>query len=307
MYYPYLRGRQFELIALREYAQQKGDKNNIIPIIEPVRATFNSMKLALPKLIDGNVKFALILNPQVGDIQNTSEITEVLRNVLSNRSNWIPAFIVTKKYKDVNRTIIENGYQDVMLILTDMVDIEDPNFNALIGLSNVRFIVTKENKSLKRKIRDKDFVRLDDNFKAQKRNSDYLAIDEEKFSEEHLYYIEDGYAGFSDYTTLVSDFIEGGVSPWAIAIHLTYPKENKEIWIKHFVSDTNDDQSNIQGKFAEAAKKAVDFLDSKRIHTHATTELRSYVNEQKYPGLGMVKKISIKHHLELLNDLLPLA
>ena len=34
MYFPYLRGRQFELIALREYAQQRGDSNNIIPIIE---------------------------------------------------------------------------------------------------------------------------------------------------------------------------------------------------------------------------------------------------------------------------------
>jgi len=71
MYYPYLRGRQFELIALREYALQRGDNNNIIPIIEPVKKTFNSMKLALPKLIEGDVKFALIINPQVGEIINT--------------------------------------------------------------------------------------------------------------------------------------------------------------------------------------------------------------------------------------------
>ena len=87
MYYPYLRGRQFELIALREYALQRGDNNNIVPIIEPVRKTFNSMKLALPKLIEGDVKFALILNPQVGEINNTQvgeinntqEITDALR------------------------------------------------------------------------------------------------------------------------------------------------------------------------------------------------------------------------------------
>ena len=58
MYYPYLRGRQFELIALREYAECKGNNNNIIPIIEPVKKTFNSMRLALPKLIDNNVRFA---------------------------------------------------------------------------------------------------------------------------------------------------------------------------------------------------------------------------------------------------------
>lgn len=307
MYYPYLRGRQFELIALREYAQQKGDKNNIVPIIEPVKATFNSMKLALPKLIAGDVKFALILNPQVGEINNISKIAESLNEELSDKSTWIPAFIVSRNYKEVNLLILENQYQDVMLILTDMVDIENHNFNALVELPNVRFIVTKENKSLKRKIRNKEFIRLDDNFKGQKSNKNYLAIDEEKFTEEHLFYYDDGYSGFSDYTTLVSDYIEGGVSPWAIAIHLTYQKENKEIWIKHFVSDTNDDQSNIQGKFAEAAQKAVAYLDSKNIHTHATTELRGYFNEQKYPGLGTIKKISIKHHLELVNELLTIA
>ncbi|MBT4709725.1 MAG: sce7725 family protein [Flavobacteriaceae bacterium] len=42
MYYPYLRARQFELIALREYAQQRGNNNLITPIIEPVKKTFNS-------------------------------------------------------------------------------------------------------------------------------------------------------------------------------------------------------------------------------------------------------------------------
>ncbi|RLD40570.1 MAG: hypothetical protein DRI86_15030, partial [Bacteroidetes bacterium] len=68
MYYPYLRGRQFELIALREYALQDRDNNLITPIIELVKNTFNNIKLAIPKLILGNVKFALILNPQDGEI-----------------------------------------------------------------------------------------------------------------------------------------------------------------------------------------------------------------------------------------------
>lgn len=68
MYYPYLRGRQFELIALREFALNHGDNSNVTPIIEPVKIKFNNMKLAIPKLIEGNVKFALILNPLVGEI-----------------------------------------------------------------------------------------------------------------------------------------------------------------------------------------------------------------------------------------------
>ena len=34
MYFPYLRGRQFELIALRELVERKKIGQNIIPIIE---------------------------------------------------------------------------------------------------------------------------------------------------------------------------------------------------------------------------------------------------------------------------------
>ena len=41
MYFPYLRGKQFELIALREFATQHPNAEKIVPIIEPVKSTFN--------------------------------------------------------------------------------------------------------------------------------------------------------------------------------------------------------------------------------------------------------------------------
>ena len=131
-------------------------------------------------------------------------------------------------------------------------------------------------------------------------------IPEEKFTEEHLFYKDDGYFGFADFTVLEGEFKEGGAAPYAVAIHLTYQKENQEIWVRHFVSKSNhDSRANIQGKFAEAAKSAISFLDSKGIHNAATNELRSYYNDGAgtYTGLGVVKKISIKNHLELLNQI----
>ncbi len=307
MYYPYLRGRQFELIALREFALQHGDNNNVIPIIEPVRKTFNSMKLAIPKLIEGNVKFALILNPHVGEIKkNIHKITDELMDELADNSKWIPTFIVTNNYNEVISLIDEFSYEDVMLICSEITDSSSEDFGRLIFSQTVKYIVSKENRTLKRKLRGKGklLIRLDDNFKAQKRNSDYLSIPEEKFSEEHLFYHEDGYTGFSDYTVLISDFIEGGRTPYAVAIHLSYKKDNKEVWVKHFTSLSNDDNANIQGKFAETAEKAVLFLNENGIYNEATNELRKYYNEKKYPGLGMVKKISIKNHIELINEII---
>ena len=65
MYFPYLRGRQYELIALRELLENNKLSNNVIPIIEPVRLS--------PTLVSTLEAFAtkkqpcdLIMNPAVG-------------------------------------------------------------------------------------------------------------------------------------------------------------------------------------------------------------------------------------------------
>lgn len=195
----------------------------------------------------------------------TFEILEALKYELADKSKWIPAFRVSNNYVDITTQLNESGFEDVMLICSEITDSSNLDFDTLVFSPYVKYIVSRENRTLKRKLlnRGKETIRLDDNFNAQKRNSDYLTMPEEKFSEEHLFYKDDGYSGFSDYTVLVSEFTEGGAAPYAVAIHLTYQKDNKEVWIRHFASVTNDDQSNIQGKFAEAALKAVTFLDGK--------------------------------------------
>ena len=103
--------------------------------------------------------------------------------------------------------------------------------------------------------------------------------------------------------TLPKDFIDGGMLPYAIAIHLTYKREQKDIYIKHFVSNTNFDQSNVQKKFFEAASKVKSYF-SNRERTAAIDELIKLVDDERYPGLGVIKKLSIRSHIELINNLL---
>lgn len=307
MYFPYLRGRQFELIALREYAVQKGDNNNVLPIIEPVKKSFNSLKIAIKQFKENSLDFSLVLNPQVGDLigNNGSYISELEEEL--SEVNWHPAFIVKNNITEINEAIESGEFsKNVILICSKMVDADSKLFLQLAQQACIKYIVSEENKTLKRKLKgtDKKIILLSDCFESQQRNSDYLNIAEEKFTEENIYFEEEGYAGFSDYTTLSSEFSEGGSTPFAVAIHLTYQKENEEIWIRHFTSESNEDRANIQGKFAEAAEKAVKFLDEKSIQTYSANELINYYRGQKYPGLGMVKKISVKHHLELINSIL---
>jgi hypothetical protein len=77
MYYPYLRGKQYELLLLRENAKFIKE-NNIHPIIEPVKDNFAAIKRALNELNKKKVEYVLIANPQIGDYKEDSQI------VLSN-------------------------------------------------------------------------------------------------------------------------------------------------------------------------------------------------------------------------------
>ena len=307
MYYPYLRGKQFELLALREFVTNYAGTCQVFPIIEPVKSSFNSMKLAIKKLNEVNVSFALILNPKKGELIGKfetvlSELEEVLLEGV-----WTPAYIVDyKNSKGISVHINEMNYNSVMLICDEGVDTNQPAFKHLLEMNQVSKVVfTDNNRLFKRELSrlQKKAIRIDDKFNAQKRNSDYVDIPEEQFSEEVFYYIEDNFAGFSDYTVLSSEYIDGGMLPKALAIHFTYQK-NKEIWIRHFVSDTNDDNSNIQGKFAEATIKAIQFFDKLPYTNNALEELKRYYNTEQYPGLGVLKKLSIKSHLELINNIL---
>ncbi|HCY77488.1 MAG TPA: hypothetical protein DHV28_16350 [Ignavibacteriales bacterium] len=308
MYYPYLRGKQFELLALREFADIYSDNCKVFPVVEPVKTSFNSMKIALKKLQSKEIPFAIILNPQCGDIINKTDlILAELEKELSVTEYWMPAFIITNNSKRIRKQIEKLDFANVMLICSESVDANDSDFIELISLPSVATIlISGDNRSLKRKLdrMEKEVIRLDDQFKPQKKNVDYVGISEEKFTEEHKFYLEDGYSGFSDYTVLPKDFSEGGRLPYAVAIHLTYEKNEEEIWVRHFVSDTNDDNTNIQGKFGEAAEKAVAFFQKIGYSNSAIDELKRYYRDEQYPGLGILKKISIKNHLELINSTL---
>jgi hypothetical protein len=147
-------------------------------------------------------------------------------------------------------------------------------------------------------------VLLEDKFKPQEKNADYLDIPDEFFSDDYRYYAEDGFVGFGDYLTIGNDFTTSGRQPYAIAIHLTYVRENGEIWVRHFVSDSNSDRTDVAGKFGEALDKLIEFINERNITTHAANEFRMLHEKGHYPGLGSLKKLSIMNHIELVHDLL---
>lgn len=308
MYFPYLRGKQFELIALREFAIQYPNTEQIIPIIEPVKSTFNALTTAARIMFEQNLRFALVLNPADGDFKRiTKDILSEISILSENMEKWIPTFLYQNNGETILSAIQDQELNNVMVIFKNGIDISDSILNFL-SHSQIQYIVNGDPNSritMRRLslLENKRIIRLDNCFAEQPRNVDYLNIPEDKFTEQHRFYSDDHFYGISDYTALPKDFIDGGMLPYAVAIHMTYEKNQDEIYVRHFVSDTNDDQSNIQRKFFEAATKLKYFFTD-RTKTTAINELITLLDDEKYPGLGVIKKLSIKNHIELMNSIL---
>lgn len=308
MYYPFLRARQFELIALRELATEGATQGAVVPILEPVKETHNNLTLAHKVFQDKNQTAYLIVNPTIGELSGDSNFYLEYLSELED-SKFLPAFIYKNNSDFINQSIGSFSLNSCMIICQNDVSPDDSEFKQLVDrteVSHINISAPDRNRTLNRFIKglNKNYIRLDDLFEKQARNSDYLEIQEHRFSEEHIYYVEDGFNGFSDYTVLPSEYIDGGSTPRAVVIHLTYLNGENQIWIRHFTSETNDSISNVQGKFAEAAKKAVVYCKQKGLDNSAISELISYYDNEHYPGLGTVKKLSIKNHLLVVSQFL---
>ena len=315
MYYPYLRGKQFELLALREFSNEYKNNSKIVPIIEPVKKQVNGLNAAALSMIENGMKFAVILNPSDGDYRHTGIDNDILMSLTAltdDRDHWIPAYI----YKHNGKTLLEhakqNNLSNLMIIFPSGADVNDEELMEFLSKDEVAFVVSgnlSNNRSARGRLLrlGKALISLEDRFNERPRNADYANEVDEIFSEDFAYYKEDGLAGFADFTPMAKDFIEGGMLPYAIAIHLTYQKSDDQIFVHHFVSDNNFDQSNIRGKFHEAAVKIAPFFNNNGLyHTSAVDELiRRADSDDGYPGLGYIKKLSVKNHLELITHILP--
>jgi len=282
-------------------------QGTIVPILEPVKESFNNLNIALSTFANTQQQAFLIVNPLVGDLPGDHDVfLDYLQNGnLPTRR----AFYYRNNSEYILEALANYGLQDCMIICQNDINPDDPLFMGLMESDSVQSIVVEDpgrNRALDRYIRGlgKTYIRLDDFFEKQQRNSDFLDIQEHRFSEEHLHYANENFSGFSDYTVLPSEYSDSGSTPRAVVIHLTYRKADNQIWIRHFTSDTNDSIANVQGKFAEAAEKAVQFCRAQHLNNAAIMELEDYYDRQHYPGLGTVKKISIKNHLLILQDYL---
>jgi|AntAceMinimDraft_9_1070365.scaffolds.fasta_scaffold13590_3 hypothetical protein len=310
MYYPYFRGKQFELILLRDNAKFLAE-NNIHPIIEPVKNDFKALIRAFKILNQENVNCTLIVNPQAGTepVKEPHILEELINNNFKEYKNISIGYILyagvkivdfitlLKNYPNFNFSLIHYGFAQGKEI-AEAID----NFN---NIKRHIFIDGFAGKLYQRHLKKDGISRIlvRDGFKLQKKNS--LYPQSEHFSDLHITYPDEGMDKFGDYLIVGDDFTETGGPAYAVAIHLTYLYSDDDMFIYHFVSDRTDSPTDPGGKFFEALGKLVKEVrktNSLIFKSKACLEYLELYKKKHYPGLGYVKKLSMQHHIELMAD-----
>lgn len=303
MYYPYFRGKVFELGAIKEMAEIIS-ASGFVPVIEPVREPNSSLTNAVKEVARKGGKTIVVVNPQVGDIYESGDsIAGYLKEELGGiHESVLLAAIVgdSTTAAQVGETFKElDDFEKVLLHFgngnADLIDMDIPN--------NI-FFDSATPKVYRKKYEKSNCILLRDCYQKRKRNRDHPDV--EFFSDLHLTYSDDGMNGFGDLQMVGDSYSEGGGPAYTVAIHLTSidAKNDDIMCIHHFKSDRQDSPEDPAGKFLEALTKFIAFLDSPNnqfYETKAVAEFRDLFREKKFPGLGYSKKLSMMHHIETLS------
>lgn len=301
MYFPYLRGRQYDLLALKELVQKKLISKSVIPIIEPIKksSTFDS---TIKAFSDAGLPLALVFNPTVGGFKDI-DLTKIFPSI---PKNIIPAIISQNNMEDIIFSLEKIGFQkkDMLVVLDDNDQLD--TYKTAFAAEKPKYTLFPDERSIRRAVGTGKVI-FDDKFKKQDKNADYDNNNDEFFSEEHLYFTEEGNIGFGDYSIIGNHYDESGFAPQAVAIHIVYFAKDKQLRIHHFVSDSKIGIEDVAGKFYESVIKLSAWhkvLNEPKQDTFGLSTLLDYAEQGYYPGLPTIKKLSIMHHLELMNKYL---
>lgn len=311
MYYPFLRGKQHELFSLRDLNDSGLLNENILPIIEPVKYS-QQLVNTLNNLLNSNRHVIVVLNPQVGtfldDLIENEDQFEMMLEIMSHPYAIVGYHLNSEIALEELPRIAERcggGLENVAIFhhndLRNLV-IYDQLFDGF----EAQFNFIPDETPYRRRFAHNNGVVLKDSFVRRTPNAEYLNFEDEWYSSEHMYYEQEGFLGFADYSIVGEEYVENGFGAKAVAIHVLYLDNENHLRIRHFVSDSNENRADQAGKFGEALTKLIAWyeeIDSQRIDTQGLDELRACYANGNFPGLGMLKRYALKHHLELVGNI----
>ena len=309
MYFPFMRGKHYELITIRETAKLMA-KAQFVPVIAPVHEQMVGLRKALVAVRDAGGRAVVIVNPEYGQLANDgTPISNLLNQEFGENDNL---YVGIRLHNDMSSDVAINmckatNGKPIALVHDGFKGANDFSL-AVSHFRSIRahlFMDDNCGKLYRKKFNGKKIERvlIRDGFQRRP-HSDHP--DSEFFSDLHITYPEELMDGFGDFLIVGDEYSESGDPGYTVAIHLTCIDRSQDnaIFVRHFLSKGRDKTNDLSRKFAEALAKLIDFLGGssgdKVYPTTAIEGFRGLHKDQHYPGLGYVKKLSMKHHIETL-------
>ncbi|WP_125706534.1 sce7725 family protein [Lacticaseibacillus daqingensis] len=267
-YYPLIRGRQYDLLALTQLVKQLAP--TIIPVIEPVKDT-PSLARCVAAFSKAHHPLFVIQNPAVGQYGLLAAPQATI-----TYDDWVqPA-----RWFDPQPAPLQ-------LVQTVAQLRQLPPTQRVIVPAAARF----------RRVAHPQAIYLTDHLPTRARTEDYASVQTEFY--QYPLALQPG-VGLADYPLSTRQYSEHGYPQRAIALHLLFA-DRGALFIRHFTSVNNADFAEPQAKFFEALTPLAPWLaEHPQAATPATTTLLDLLATRHFPGLGTVRKLQLQHWLTIM-------
>ena len=297
-YFPFLRGKQNELMAVRDLASNIARNGRVVPIIEPVNANATT-RISIDRFIEESMPFLFICNPIHGEFRDDAA---GLRTDLINQSllddNWTPSLYVDEQTAVQElEGFIETYDDDYSLALIYYGHPQRNTVREMIDENYFRWHVFMDHRvesDYIQSVPGDSCVRVSDQFVRQPRNADYPK--KEFFTDLNTKMGNPNGSHFGDFSIVGDHYAETGGPAYAVALHhVHYAEDSRTLDISHFISDRIDTSVDTPGKIIEALNHLVGALDTLQPNdTEACQEYRVMNENEQSRGLGYMKELPSK-------------
>ncbi|KMM80679.1 sce7725 family protein [Pseudomonas deceptionensis] len=299
MYYPILKAKRHELKTLFDLAAVLS-VNKYKPVIEPVNGLLKPLITTIEQLHKNSVSPLVVINPSQGHFaKNSSSGVFGLLQADSKSANKFVPCIKVRDSADTAALALLATYPSAAIYLENDVGVSS------VGLLNGASCVLLNQQKVDSDIVDKltNVVLYADSFAKKKRNADYGP--KSFFSGLHVSYKKrPNVTGFGDFTIMGEEYLDAGGPAYVVALHVSHidALSPNSLHVHHYCSTVDDKvPTNSGGKYKEALDKMFLF-DAANPGVYDRTlgmgEFRASHAARHFPGLGIVKEMCMKHHIE---------
>lgn len=305
MYFPVVHGGRFDLIALRESAVEIRSSGKVIPVILPVATNARGLSALLRRYTRSGQPFCLVVNPICcpGTMAEVP-MENLIGDALASCRTYFPTLMVNGATKRAQVDAFRARFPDHPLAFFHLDEIREPDALAAAAELGAHHLMETARRTYVQRFPQRSRVRIEDPFRKT-RNAAYPP--DETFSDTWAEYGSEGFAGFGDYQVIGRVYAPGGSTPRAVALHLTYRADDGAIRVRHFVSGPVAAPPEVAGRFLESVDALVRWADERgeeMAYSSALPVYRALRNAGEFPGLGVPKKLAIRHHVDLMISLL---